>query len=133
MHNICFTRELFNWIFPPLVQAQLDEFRIYWNQHTIRSQPEKEMLSGHAPADALEHPGLFGGLDCGIRIPKEALLELRNALAEEVGPREAYLSWVTPQFDQIATDIFRTLTFSEITLENSWDVFSEMSHRLEAL
>ncbi|KAJ7814946.1 hypothetical protein B0H14DRAFT_3090047 [Mycena olivaceomarginata] len=102
-------------IFPPLVQAQLDEFRTYWNQHTIRSQPEKEMLSGHATADALEHPGLFGGLDC------------------EVGPREAHLSWVTPDFDQIAADIFQTLPFSEITLENSWDVLSEMSHRLDAM
>ncbi|KAJ7884218.1 hypothetical protein B0H13DRAFT_2235367 [Mycena leptocephala] len=109
-----FHRELFNWIFPPLVQAQLDEFRTYWNQHTIHSQPEKEMLSG-------------------IRVPKEALQELRNALTEEVGPREAHLSWVTPDFNQIATDIFQTLTFSEITFENSWDVFSEMSHRLEAM
>ncbi|KAJ7874339.1 hypothetical protein B0H14DRAFT_2569293 [Mycena olivaceomarginata] len=24
---------LFNWIFPPLVQAELDEFHTYWNQH----------------------------------------------------------------------------------------------------
>jgi hypothetical protein len=53
--------DLFNWIFPPLVQAELDEFRTYWNQHQVRSQPNKNMPSGHVPADVLEHPELFGG------------------------------------------------------------------------
>ncbi|KAJ6605196.1 hypothetical protein DFH09DRAFT_1422079 [Mycena vulgaris] len=57
--EVAFHRDLFNWIFPPVIQSLLDEFRTYWNQHTICAQPEKEMPSGHAPADALEHPGLF--------------------------------------------------------------------------
>ncbi|KAJ7195476.1 hypothetical protein GGX14DRAFT_403946 [Mycena pura] len=91
--EVPFHRDLFNWIFPPLLQAQLDDFRIYWNQHTICSQPEKDMPSGHVPADALEHPGLFGGIDCGIRVPKNAIQEFRDALTEEVGPRESFLAW----------------------------------------
>ncbi|KAJ7877573.1 hypothetical protein B0H14DRAFT_2342283, partial [Mycena olivaceomarginata] len=49
-----FHKDLFNWIFPPLVQAELDEFRTYWNQHRIRSQAEKNMPSGHVPADLIE-------------------------------------------------------------------------------
>lgn len=91
------------------------------------------MPSGHAPADALDHPGLFGGLDCGIRVPKEALRELREALTEEVGPRESLLAWVSPEFDQMAHDVFKTLNISKITVENSWDVFSEMSRKIETL
>ncbi|KAK7029309.1 hypothetical protein R3P38DRAFT_3394433 [Favolaschia claudopus] len=113
-----FHQDLFNWIFPPLVQAKLDEFRTYWNQHIIRLQPEKEMPSGHAPADALAHPGLFGGLHCGI---------------QEVGPRDSHLLWVTPEFDGVATEIFAGLTFNTITLENSWEVFAEMAQVLEAM
>ncbi|KAJ6601878.1 hypothetical protein DFH09DRAFT_900334, partial [Mycena vulgaris] len=120
-------------IFPPVIQSLLDEFRTYWNQHTTRAQPEKEMPSGHAPADALEHPGRFKGLDCGIRVPKEAIQELRDALTEEVGPRESFLTWVGPEFDQIATDVFGSLGISKITLESSWDVFAEMSRRIEPL
>ncbi|KAJ6543776.1 hypothetical protein DFH09DRAFT_1321960 [Mycena vulgaris] len=131
--EVAFHRDLFNWIFPSLIQSLLDEFRTYWNQHTIRVQPEKEMPSGHAPADALEHPGLFGGLDCGIRVPKEAIQELRDALTEEVGPRECFLTWVGPEFDQTATVVFGSLGISKITLENSWDVFAEMSRRIEPL
>ncbi|KAJ7767045.1 hypothetical protein DFH07DRAFT_737051 [Mycena maculata] len=131
--EVPFHRDLFNWIFPPLIQSQLDEFRVYWNQHVIRAQPDKEMPSGHAPADALEHPGLFGGLDCGIRVPKEALQELREALTEEVGPRESLLAWVSPEFDQMARTVFQTLNISKITIEDSWDVFSEMSRKIETL
>ncbi|KAJ7832148.1 hypothetical protein B0H14DRAFT_2364827, partial [Mycena olivaceomarginata] len=131
--EVPFHRDLFNWIFPPLVQSQLDEFRVYWNQHIIRAQADKEMPSGHAPADALDHPGLFGGLDCGIRVPKEALRELREALTEEVGPHESLLAWVSPEFDQMARDVFKTLNISKITVENSWDVFSEMSRKIETL
>ncbi|KAF9482346.1 hypothetical protein BDN70DRAFT_785322, partial [Pholiota conissans] len=47
---------LFYWIVFPVVQADLDEFHIWWNQHTIRHQPEKDMPSGHVPQDAVEHP-----------------------------------------------------------------------------
>ncbi|KAJ7196270.1 hypothetical protein GGX14DRAFT_575083 [Mycena pura] len=131
--QVPFHRDLFNWIFPPLLQAQLDDFRTYWNQHTIRPQPEKDMPSGHAPSDALEHPGLFGGIDCGIRVPKDAIQEFRDALSEEVGPRESYLAWVSPEFEQLAQDVFRSLDVAEITIQNSWDVFRDMSAKMEAL
>ncbi|KAJ7839738.1 hypothetical protein B0H13DRAFT_1650057, partial [Mycena leptocephala] len=125
--------DLVNWIFPPLIQSQLNNFRMYWNQRTIRMQTEKDMPSGHAPADALKHPALFGGIDCSIRVPKEAIKEFRDALTEEVSPRESFLSWVSPEFDQLAKEVFQNLDVSEITLENAWDVFRDMSVKMEAL
>ncbi|KAJ7815603.1 hypothetical protein B0H13DRAFT_1532784, partial [Mycena leptocephala] len=88
--------DLVNWIFPPLIQSQLNDFRTYRNQHIIRTQSEKDMPSGHAPADALKHPALSGGIDCSIRVPKEAIQEFRDALTEEVGPGESFLAWVSP-------------------------------------
>ncbi|KAJ7837937.1 hypothetical protein B0H13DRAFT_2239812 [Mycena leptocephala] len=119
--EVAFHQGLVNWIFPPLIQSQLKFFRMYWNQYTIRTQSEKDMPSGHAPADALKHPALFGGK---IQVPKEAIQEFRDALTEEVGPRESFLSWVSPEFDQLA---------KEITLENAWDVFRDISAKMEAL
>ncbi|KAJ6545071.1 hypothetical protein DFH09DRAFT_1249204 [Mycena vulgaris] len=86
------------------------------NGFMLQRLPFIEMPSGHAPADALEHPGMFGGLDCGIRAPKEAIQELRDALTEEVGPRESFLTWVGPEFDQFATEVFGSLRISKITL-----------------
>ncbi|KAJ7838410.1 hypothetical protein B0H13DRAFT_1911838 [Mycena leptocephala] len=131
--EVAFHRDLVNWIIPPLIQSQLNDFRLYWNQHTVRTQSEKDMPSGHAPADALKHPALFGGIDCGIRVPKEAIQECRDALTEEVGPRESFLAWVSPEFDQLAKEVFQSLGVSEITVENSWGVFRDMSAKMEAL
>ncbi|KAF9502150.1 hypothetical protein BDN71DRAFT_1343800, partial [Pleurotus eryngii] len=41
--------DLFNWIWPPLVQEQLDIFREYWNNHRISKQKNKLLPSGTSP------------------------------------------------------------------------------------
>ncbi|KAJ7687071.1 hypothetical protein B0H14DRAFT_3101474 [Mycena olivaceomarginata] len=93
-------RSLFNWIFPPLVQAELDD------------QQMKNMPSGHVPADVLEHPEFYGGINCRIEVPQDTVHLLREALSEEV--HEAMGS-------------------PKITLENSWNIFSQMSNLIEDL
>ncbi|KAJ6464706.1 hypothetical protein DFH09DRAFT_1254597 [Mycena vulgaris] len=131
--NVPFHRELFNWIFPPLVQAELDDFRTYWNQHKIRPQPGKHMPSGHVPADALKHPEFYGGISCFIKVPQEMIKELRAFLTEEVGPREEHLRWVAEDFAAIAEEVHKSLGSPTITLENSWAIFKQMSVRMEEL
>ena len=44
--------ELFYWLWPKIVQHQLDHFTEYWNNHNIRSQAEKPNISGHTPGYA---------------------------------------------------------------------------------
>ncbi|KAJ6566838.1 hypothetical protein B0H19DRAFT_1138688 [Mycena capillaripes] len=131
--KVAFHCDLFNWIFPPLVQAKLDEFRIYWNQHRVRSQPNKNMPSGHVPADILEHPELFGGINCLIKVPKETLADLRVFLTEEVGPRSEHLQWVDDEFAAIAEAVHESIGSPHITLTNSWEIFRQMSVGIENL
>jgi hypothetical protein len=119
--------QLFNWIFPPLVQKQLDEFQTWWNQHRIRAQPEKNMPSGHVPADAIEHPELLGGLSCLIPVPKHIVQDLRDLLAEEVGPYGQFLKWVDDDFADAAEQVYRALGRPELTLATAWDVFHKMA------
>ncbi|KAK6988302.1 hypothetical protein R3P38DRAFT_3409439 [Favolaschia claudopus] len=128
-----FLKSVHNTVIEAFWRWHHDKRGFKYNQHIIRLQPEKEMPSGHAPADALAHPGLFGGLHCGIQVPADALRDLRDALSEEVGPRDSHPSWVTPEFDGVAAEIFAGLTFITITLENSWEVFAEMAQVLEAM
>jgi hypothetical protein len=52
------------------------------------------MPSGHVPADALEHPKFYGGINCFIKVQKETIAGLREFLTEEVGPRSEHLDWV---------------------------------------
>ncbi|KAJ7885240.1 hypothetical protein B0H13DRAFT_2235309 [Mycena leptocephala] len=109
--NVAFHKDLFNWIFPPLVQAELDKFRIWWNQHQIRSQPNKNIPSRHVPADVLKYPELYGGINCFIKVPKETIAELRQFLTEEA----TSLQTVTPQtaFSN-ATRPFVTVTVANL-------------------
>ncbi|KAJ7312478.1 hypothetical protein DFH08DRAFT_717654 [Mycena albidolilacea] len=125
--NVEFHLPLFYWIFIPLLQAQLDAFRIYWNHHRVRSQKDKNMPSGHVPADAFNHPQNFGGLDCRIPIPKAAVDEMRRILAEEVGPRENHLSWFSAEFAALAENIYTQIGKPTLSLDTAWDVFQKMS------
>ncbi|KAJ7203250.1 hypothetical protein GGX14DRAFT_317297, partial [Mycena pura] len=74
---------LFYWIFAPLIQAELDEFAEWWNNHRVRHQHEKIMPSGHVPAHAMQYPELFGALDCQIKVPQQAVDMLREELTRE--------------------------------------------------
>jgi hypothetical protein len=123
--------ELFYWVFVSLIQIELDEFRIWWNQHRVRFQADKNMPSGHIPDDALEHPQFHGGLKCLIPVPKEALDEIRSYLTEEVGPREAHLSWYSYEFSASAQDAYEAVGSPEISLNTAWDVFYDISNILE--
>ncbi|KAJ7836563.1 hypothetical protein B0H14DRAFT_2255196, partial [Mycena olivaceomarginata] len=44
--NVAFHVPLFYWIFVPIIQEQLDEFRAWWNNHRVRLQRDKNMPSG---------------------------------------------------------------------------------------
>ncbi|KAF7312986.1 hypothetical protein MKEN_00983300 [Mycena kentingensis (nom. inval.)] len=121
---------LFNWIFPPLIQAALDDFRIYWNHHRIRRQNNKNMPSGHVPSVVMRNPHLYGGINCFVKVPKADIDELRLMLTEEVGPRCDHLSWVDGDFAAAAAGVHTALGAPKITLENAWDVFTKMMSAL---
>ncbi|KAJ6580123.1 hypothetical protein DFH09DRAFT_1077029 [Mycena vulgaris] len=97
--------------FVPLLQAELDEFRRFWNHHRVRSQPEKNMPSGHVPYNASDHPQNYGRLDHRIPVPQKAVGDLRKMVTENVGPREDHLSWIGKP---------------ELSLSTAWDGFQAM-------
>ncbi|KAJ7081539.1 hypothetical protein C8R43DRAFT_965583 [Mycena crocata] len=131
--NVAFHIPLFYWIFVPLIQHELDEFRAWWNHHRVRLQRDKNMPSAHVPAHAYEHPTHFGGIDCRICVPKEAVAELRDYLTEEVGSRESHLGWpgVTAEFKAIAEAAWAGIGSPKMDLETAWAVFAKMSAVME--
>ncbi|KAJ6525586.1 hypothetical protein B0H10DRAFT_1864030 [Mycena sp. CBHHK59/15] len=124
--NVEFHLPLFYWIFIPLLQAQLEEFRLWWNHHRVRTQKDKNMPSGHVPSDAFDHPQNFGGLDCRIPVPKAAVDDLREMVTEDVGSRDAHLSWFTTEFDKLAETIYAQIGKPTLSLQTAWEVFQAM-------
>ncbi|KAJ7171949.1 hypothetical protein C8R46DRAFT_991860 [Mycena filopes] len=131
--NVPFHAALFYWIFVPLIQQELDEFREWWNIHRVQFQADKNMPSGHVPAHVFEHPSHVGGLDCRIKILQEAVAELREYLTEEVGSRDSHLRWpgVTVEFEALAEQAWAGIGSPKLLLESAWETFAQMSAYLE--
>lgn len=129
--EVNYHRHLFYWIFVPLVQSALDEFRVYWNQRTVRWQSGKDMPSGHVPDDAAAHPQFYGGIDCLIRLPKDVISDLRQYLADEAGPREEFRRFYPEDFVPVAEEVYLSVGRPELSLLTAWRVFSKMSDVIE--
>lgn len=123
-------RDLFYWVFPPLIQAKLDEFKTYWNNHRIRKQKNKAMPSGHVPMNAFCNPAEFLGVQCKIPVPPDAVQEMRAFIIEETGQRE---NWISDDFAKIADDIYLQISSPALTLDNAWEVFTAMSNAIHTL
>ncbi|KAF7329564.1 hypothetical protein MKEN_00219300 [Mycena kentingensis (nom. inval.)] len=123
---------LFYWVFAPVIQLELDNFMVWWNNHRVRHQHEKIMPSGHVPSHAMQFPELFGALDCRIKVPREAVALLREQLTEEEGSREQFQSWpgLTAEFNILATEVYENIGAPELNLESSWDVFTVMAEKM---
>ncbi|KAJ7798209.1 hypothetical protein B0H13DRAFT_1643103, partial [Mycena leptocephala] len=123
---------LFYWIFAPVIQAELDDFVQWWNNHRVRHQHEKIMPSGHVPSHAMDYPELFGGLDCRIKIPPEAIADLREQLETEEGPKSDFQAWpgLTEEFNLRASEVYVAIGEPGIKLANAWDVFVQMAMEL---
>ncbi|KAJ7465857.1 hypothetical protein B0H11DRAFT_1733608 [Mycena galericulata] len=52
--------DLFNWLWPKIIQRSLDEFVDYWNNHKIRTQRNKLLPSGFSPNYICDFPEKFG-------------------------------------------------------------------------
>ncbi|KAJ7194877.1 hypothetical protein GGX14DRAFT_678051 [Mycena pura] len=120
---------LFYWIFAPLIQAELDEFAEWWNNHRVRHQHEKIMPSGHVPAHAMQYPELFDALDCQIKVPQQAVDMLCEELTREEGPVSQFQAWpgLTAEFDERASAAYEEIGAPSLTMAKAWDVFVNMA------
>ncbi|KAG8929141.1 hypothetical protein FRC01_004802 [Tulasnella sp. 417] len=118
--------EVFYFIFAPLLQQELDTFRLYWNYHEIRAQPEKQMPSRHIPIDAFENPADYGGVDCRIPVPQEMAAELRARLETEVGSRERNVEFLSLEVRHRLGEVYASLGSPELDFGTCWEVFTDM-------
>lgn len=84
------------------------------------------MPSGAPPVFAFENPEAHAGTPCKIKVPSEVLVELRQIVTEEVGPRETHLEFVSSEFSDVASDVWREIGSPLITTHSAWDVFVAM-------
>ncbi|KAF8205391.1 hypothetical protein K438DRAFT_1819027 [Mycena galopus ATCC 62051] len=117
-------RDLFRWLWPKIVQIGLDEFLDYFNNKKTRKQRNRILPSGVAPNVVFDMPADYGLQNLAIRVPQEAVQELRGLIET---PREEAFRWVSDEFDILATSIYNGLGSPKLETLSGWAIFNAMA------
>lgn len=120
---------LAKWLWPPLIQAELDDVRDRMNNNFSRRNPDKLLPSGCSPNDAYALYEDYGGEWCLQEVDRA----LVDEIMEEMAMGEDLLNdyGVPPVFAAQAKEVLETLNIGRVTLQNVWFVFADMLPRLE--
>ncbi|KAJ6568161.1 hypothetical protein B0H10DRAFT_2199975 [Mycena sp. CBHHK59/15] len=95
--------DLFNCLWPKIVQLSLDNFVEYWNNHKIRNQRNKLLPSGFSPNYVSDFPEKFGLTYFGVPAPQHLVDALRENIPKS---REECYRWVTDEFEAKAWEVY---------------------------
>ncbi|KAG6907095.1 hypothetical protein DXG01_010544 [Tephrocybe rancida] len=114
---------LFNWLWPKILQNALDDFTKYWNNHRIRKQADKNNVSGTTPTNAFIVPETYGGKDCRIKVDLTTVDALRKAIPVS---REDAMRWVEDEFSDRAQLAYVAIGSPGMEALSGWNTFSHM-------
>jgi hypothetical protein len=116
------------WLWPPLMQRELDKFCASANNRRVRKQKDKILPSGVTPNLAYLFPEKFGGRDCLQNVDVQIVEEMLEDMRAE---KEALSDWGVPvEFSTRAQAVYKSLNSPEITLDNIWIIFAAMLPKL---
>src|ERR1700749_4573448 len=103
------------WLWPPLMQKELDRFRKSANSRKVQKQKDKVLPSGVSPNIAYTLPEKYNGEECLQPVD----VDLIDAILADMQPQKDALSdWGVPEeFDRRAQDAFDRLPIREVTLQ----------------
>ncbi|KAG6905157.1 hypothetical protein DXG01_004495, partial [Tephrocybe rancida] len=115
--------DLFNWLWPQILQGALDNFTKYWNNHQIRTQKNKSNVSGTTPTNAFTVPDLYGGKDCRISVDLTTINALRATIPVT---REDAMQWVDVDFADCAQVAYILIGSPALEPLSGWNIFGDM-------
>ncbi|KAJ6629945.1 hypothetical protein B0H10DRAFT_2160444 [Mycena sp. CBHHK59/15] len=115
--------DLFNWLWPKIVQSSLDNFVDYWNNHKIRTQRNKLLPSGFSLNYICEFPERFGLTNFGVPAPQHLVDALRQNIPKS---REECYRWVSDEFEAMAWEVYNHIGAPKFVLTEGWTIFCQM-------
>lgn len=115
--------ELCQWLWPRLLQQELDKWAKFRNAVPIRKQKNKPGPSGVKAMSRNEAFTAFdswGGVNCLLPVDRDILRQMK----EDIGG-DQLIAFSTPEFAERAEEVFESLGVS-LTMQNVWDVFQAM-------
>ncbi|KAJ7271501.1 hypothetical protein C8J57DRAFT_1226089 [Mycena rebaudengoi] len=100
------SRHLFNWIWPPIVQGELDHFTA-----------EEELACYSPAAQQIDAIGSVTERSCfAIPVPQAAVNAFRDSIRIA---RDDALSWIPAEFDVVAGQVYELLGSPECSAETA--------------
>ncbi|KAJ7703470.1 hypothetical protein B0H14DRAFT_3099849 [Mycena olivaceomarginata] len=115
--------DLFNWLWPKIVQYSLDDFVDYWNNHKIRTQRNKALPSGVSPKFICDFPERFGLTHFGTPAPQDLIDTLHQNIPKS---REECYRWVSDEFEVRVSEIYDHIEAPKLAPTEGWTIFCQM-------
>ncbi|KZS89183.1 hypothetical protein SISNIDRAFT_489401 [Sistotremastrum niveocremeum HHB9708] len=117
---------LFRWLWPPIVQKELDKFAVEWNSHRLRLQRNKALPSGATPISLYMCPEETNGIPLFNPVSPNLIAALRQHNLPN--SRKEAFQWVPDAFDEIAGPVYEAncADILVVTSKNAWTVFQRM-------
>lgn len=113
---------LVQWLWPQLIQGELDELKERFNSHVVRYDSKKFLPSGVSPNVSFHNPEAYNGeIDC----LQPVNVGLVQQLMKDLGG-ESLIQFVTPEYAAHAQAVFDSFRITRLSFENVWAVFQEM-------
>jgi hypothetical protein len=113
--------DLVQWLWPTLIQQELDEFKARFNCHKIRYDSTKHLPSGVSPDVAYSLFEDYGAQNCLQPVDPEVVQNLMG----EIGGEDV-IRFVSVAYAARAQEVFDSLGMPKITFENVWEIFQKM-------
>jgi hypothetical protein len=119
--NWSYFSELVQWLWPTLIQQELDTLKDQFNNHVVRKDRGKKLPSGVSPNIAYTLYKEYGGENCLQPIDPNFV----KSLMEGIGG-EDLIRFVSVEYAAHAQAVFETLGFVALSFHNVWLIFSAM-------
>ncbi|KAJ3782569.1 hypothetical protein GGU10DRAFT_396781 [Lentinula aff. detonsa] len=112
---------LVRWLWPTLIQAELDSLKDRFNNHCVRKDRGKYLPSGTSPNTAFALYQQHGG-DFGLQTADRNVIA---QLMEDMGG-ENLIRFVPVEYAAKAQQVYDSLDLPKLTMSNIWGVFQAM-------
>ncbi|KAG1736188.1 hypothetical protein EDB19DRAFT_1896103 [Suillus lakei] len=113
--------DLVQWLWPKLVQQELNKLWEDFNNHHVRKDSAKKLPSGVSPNVALALHADYQAKNCLQVVDREVVKQLM----EKIGG-EDLIRFVSVEYEHHAETMFANLGFGELSFHNVWNIFSAM-------
>ena len=113
-------RDLVQWLWPTLIQQELDELKAHFNCHKIHYDSAKQLPSGVSPDVMYALYEDYNAQNCLQPVDPDVV----QSLMDEIGGEDV-IRFVSAAYAAHAQEIFDSFNVPKITFENVWEIFSK--------